>query len=159
MLDVDTHSRYAYNTSWVDVVGKSSMVFQVKACSDVHLALARIPGEAQVQAYEVVIGGWENSKSVIRSFPQQMPPASEKDTPGILKCGEFVWFWVSWLDGKIRLGTGQEVGEAEVMSWTHDTGEVRSVHSVGLSTGTGHLGRFRIQYFDGQSLWKDICMC
>ena len=147
-VEIDTHSRYSYNTSWLDVVGKASFEFQIQACSDVHLALARIPGEAAVQSYEVVIGGWQNSKSAIRKFPLESPPSFQMDTPDILDCGEFRQFWVSWLDGDVRVGRGAVVGEDELMAWK-DTSQPHSVNSVGLSTATGSAGTYKIQYFEG----------
>ena len=39
--------------------------FQVQAASDVHIALSPHLGDA-VAMYEIVIGGWGNSLSVIR---------------------------------------------------------------------------------------------
>lgn len=42
---------------------------------------------------EVFIGGWQNSKSVIRSN-ETKPEVAEADTPGILSPNEFRGFWI-----------------------------------------------------------------
>ena len=69
-MQISTHSEYLYNQTWFSVLGKKRFSFSVKACSDVHVALANIPGEGTFMTYEIVLGGWGNTKSVIRDAPQ-----------------------------------------------------------------------------------------
>ena len=41
--------------------------FYVQGCRDAHVALSKVPYEVDTEsAYEIVIGGYSNSKSVIR---------------------------------------------------------------------------------------------
>ena len=46
---------------------KHSLVMQVKACSDFHLMLTTSRGSVTDEAIDMVIGGWKNTKSVIRT--------------------------------------------------------------------------------------------
>lgn len=66
---VSTHTQHLYNQTWFSVVGKTSARLSVMACSDVHLALANIPGEGDTRTYEITLGGWANTKSVIKERP------------------------------------------------------------------------------------------
>ena len=65
-MEGHTSGVYGYTELWLNVVGDTSLVFDVMLCRDAHLALAMIPYETGTSTIEVVIGGWENSKSAIR---------------------------------------------------------------------------------------------
>ena len=56
-----------YKYHWVSVVGHNFLIFSVQAENDAHLALSAVPGNAKVHTYEVVIGGWGNSKTLIKT--------------------------------------------------------------------------------------------
>lgn len=71
--------------------------FRVRAPNDAHLALTGEPNETRPMM-EVFIGGWQNSKSVIR-FNQTKPDVVEADTPNILSGNEFRGFWIRVIDG------------------------------------------------------------
>lgn len=51
---------------------------------------------------EVFIGGWQNSKSVIR-YNQNKPEVAEADTPQILSGNEFRGFWIRVIDNVITI--------------------------------------------------------
>lgn len=70
--------------------------FKVRAAHDAHLALVNGPSDAE-PLIEVFIGGWSNSKSVIRKNKQQ-PEKAENSTPDILSAGEYRGFWIRWAD-------------------------------------------------------------
>lgn len=68
----------------------------MRAAHDAHLALTTGPAEGEPML-EVFIGGWSNTKSVIRKNKQQ-PEKAETATPDILSAGEFRGFWIRWAD-------------------------------------------------------------
>lgn len=93
--------------------------FKVRSPKDAHLVLTTGPVESDpmvmreknhvlfvkylifyclIQKIEIFIGGWENSKSVIRKNKTQ-PEKAETPTNGILSAGEFRGFWIRWTDG------------------------------------------------------------
>ena len=59
-------------------------------------------GITDVNAYEIVIGGYTNSESGIRT---QVGGnfVTRKTTKDILNCDRFLFFWVSWIDGRYYL--------------------------------------------------------
>ena len=77
-----TKTNYDYTQFWLTVHDMNSVVFKVKACSDVHVGLAQYSGNYKTNIHEVVIGGWENTKSVIRNAPGDSTYMAEADTIG-----------------------------------------------------------------------------
>ena len=71
--------------------------FKIRAPNDAHLALSAEPIESH-PIIEVIIGGWQNSKSVIR-YNQSKPEVAEANTPQILSRNEFRGFWIRVNDG------------------------------------------------------------
>lgn len=69
----------------------------MRAANDAHLILSGDPNESQ-PCIEVFIGGWQNSKSIIR-YNQTKPEVAEAPTPGILNANELRGFWVRVTDG------------------------------------------------------------
>ena len=47
-------------------------VFQVRACADVHILLTEQFGRQDGSLYEIVIGGWSNNQSAIRTSVRVM---------------------------------------------------------------------------------------
>lgn len=102
-------------TSWInawrlDEPGKGTFKFTATASSDIHIAIAELPN-AMDPMYEIVIGGWNNLKSVVRRKSQG--PAIYETGKKILTPGAATDFWVS-VDkdrGMLSVGTGTEVGK------------------------------------------------
>lgn len=91
--------------------------FKVRAANDAHLALVNVPVEAE-PLLEVMIGGWGNSKSVIRKNKQQ-PEKAEAATPSILSAGEFRGFWIRWADNVSGVLFGNEFDDFLVNVYGH----------------------------------------
>lgn len=132
-----THDQYVYDQVWLSVIDQNSVVFKARACSDVHVGLARYPGISYVEMYEVVIGGWDNSKSVIRTGMQQSPKA-ELDERDMVDCEKSRPFWVSWIDGRIAFGRGTIVGSREYLYWQDPN--PHEVTGVGITNAAGYNG-------------------
>lgn len=49
----------------LDVSKVNQVTFKVKACNDAHVALSTTT-TTDSQTYEIVLGGWNNTKSVVR---------------------------------------------------------------------------------------------
>jgi hypothetical protein len=56
---------HAYDYIWA-TTDTNYLEFEVMACNDAHIALTQSPGNTSYNTFEVVIGGWGNTKSVIR---------------------------------------------------------------------------------------------
>jgi len=112
--------------------------FKVRSPNDAYLALS--PGTQQGQPiYEIFIGGWKNTKSVIRQNDNNLDVA-EVCTPGILNADEFRGFWVRWSDNVISVG---HEGETKAFL-SYDAGLLFLVNYVGIRTGWGASGTWLI---------------
>lgn len=113
--------------------------FKVRAPNDAHLALAGSPNDAE-PIIEVFLGGWGNTKSVIRRNKTK-PEKAENATPNILNAGEYRGFWIRVQDGVITVGNEGEV--AAFLSWQDP--EPFYVNFVGVCTGWGASGSWIIE--------------
>lgn len=112
--------------------------FRVRANNDAHLCLTTGACESEPM-YEIFIGGWGNSKSVIRKN-RTKPDVAEIPTPGILNGGEFRGFWIRWNNGTIAIGREREA--EPFLSWTDS--EYVPIAYVGICTGWGSTGSWII---------------
>lgn len=85
--------------------------------------------------YEIFIGGWSNTKSVIRKN-RTKPDVVEVDTPDILNAGEFRGFWIRWYDDVITVG---REGEAAAFM-SYEAPDLFPIAFVGVCTGWGANG-------------------
>ena len=121
-------------------------MFRVRACETARVALSRYHGNYSTNAYEVVIGGWKNTKTVIRRSLKG-PIKAETPTVDILSCDYFRTFWLRQIlgtaaAGLIEIGTGTTIGQGTFHSWLDP--DPYTVTSVSLSTGNGAKGVWEI---------------
>lgn len=93
LSELETEDKLEY--TFHPVSGKE-INFKVRAAHDAHLALTTGDAESEPML-EIFIGGWKNTKSVIRKN-RAKPDVCEVETPDILNAGEFRGFWIKWLD-------------------------------------------------------------
>lgn len=113
--------------------------FRVRSNNDAHVALTSGPYESDPM-YEVFIGGWGNSKSIIRKN-RSKPDVAEVETPGILNGGEFRGFWVRCQNGQVSVG---REGESNPFLSFNDSQMVQ-VNYFGFCTGWGAQGNWIIE--------------
>ncbi|XP_015586335.1 uncharacterized protein LOC107263519 isoform X3 [Cephus cinctus] len=120
-------------------VTSGQIQFRVKTANDAHVALTTGPTEGDPM-YEVFIGGWGNSKSVIRKN-RSKPEVAEVETPGILTADEFRGFWIRWDGGNITVG---KEGEGSPFLSYQDP-EPFGIGYFGVCTGWGATGEWLIE--------------
>jgi len=98
---------------------------------------------------QVFIGGWSNSKSVIRRN-RTKPDVAEKDTPDILSANEFRGFWISWDNGNINVG--KEGHDEEFLSYSDP--DPFGIGYYGLCTGWGATGTWLVEGMLKKSLYN-----
>lgn len=113
--------------------------FKVRAAHDAHLIFSGTESDS-TPVVEVFLGGWKNTKSVIRSNLTK-PEAYECETPNILNANEFRGFWVRYTDGVITAGNEGEA--AAFLSWRNP--EPFDIKYVGVCTGWGSTGSWIIE--------------
>ncbi|EFA00610.1 uncharacterized protein LOC663246 [Tribolium castaneum] len=135
-IELQTEDRLEY-TFFPNASGL--LQFRVRAPNDAHIALSPSASEA-TPMYEVFIGGWGNSKSVIRKN-RTKPDVAEASTPGFLNPDEFRGFWIRWESGLISVG--HEGNAAPFLEW-RDFEQV-PIEYVGVCTGWGATGAWIIE--------------
>ncbi|XP_006621855.1 uncharacterized protein LOC102675334 isoform X1 [Apis dorsata] len=120
-------------------VASGQLQFRIKAPNDAHIALTTGPQEGEPM-YEVFIGGWSNSKSVIRKN-RTKPDVAEVDTPGILSADEMRGFWIRWNDGVLSIGKEDEPSAF----LTYADPEPFGIGYFGVCTGWGASGEWLIE--------------
>lgn len=95
-ITVITPSVYDYQyLPEVAVSKKSHVTFRVRAGADAHVALSRVYGDTDRTTYELVLGGWNNSRTAVR-YGGRGPVVAQVDTPALLDRHDFRSFWISW---------------------------------------------------------------
>jgi hypothetical protein len=123
---------------------------QVRAGNDVHIAIKPHDGAPDVEAFEFVIGGWDNYRTVLRCVDSDdllvrddsdrrttRLPAAAADTPGILSGAVFRDVSVSMRPTGLTLS----VDGADVIAF--DTSIEPGVRDVYVKTGYGADGEWR----------------
>ncbi|XP_015113518.1 uncharacterized protein LOC107038774 isoform X1 [Diachasma alloeum] len=113
--------------------------FRVRAPNDAHIALTTGPHESEPM-YEIFIGGWGNSKSVIRKN-RVKPEVAEMDTPGILSADESRGFWIRWHGGNITFG--KEGEQTPILNYFDP--EPFVISYFGVCTGWGASGEWLVE--------------
>ncbi|XP_046564874.1 uncharacterized protein LOC124273644 [Haliotis rubra] len=121
--------------------GATSFKFKVRASNDAHVALLQDDGVTDRYIYEIVIGGWRNTQSVIRTGMQHDNRVTARHRP--LSATRFRDFWISWDSGVISVGTGTAVGAGRFMSWRDPS--PHPVRYIAVSTGWGSTGVWRFE--------------
>ena len=69
--------------------------FEAKGKTDAHLLFSNCP---DCDGYEIVIGGWGNTQSMLREGKQKKDTQQKVSTPNILSETEWRKFWWSYLE-------------------------------------------------------------
>jgi len=98
-----------------------SVVFAARSAGAVYVSFGNQnetqgPREHETDAYEVIIGGWGDRKSLIRLGQNAKQAAVVHTQRGhLLTMAKFQWFWISVAKDVVRVGSGQKVGAGEFM--------------------------------------------
>jgi len=92
-------------------------------------------GKYQAPCSQIFIGGWKNTKSVIRRN-RVKPDKAEVDTPYILSDAEYHGFWIRWKGGLVEVGKEGEL--SPFLKWKDP--EPFDFRYYSISTGYGATG-------------------
>eukprot|EP00941_MAST-03F_sp_MAST-3F-sp1_P001215 g1215.t1 len=134
---IKTNSKYKY-TFVQDLGGIVNVKFKVTAKNDAHIGLSE--GKLyNSEKYEIVIGGWSNSKSVIRFKNQGRNEVVSTAAPFVDQ-NLAKDFWMSWDNGMLKVGRGTTVGTSDFMSVP--LVDDKAIRYMLVSTGWGSSGSF-----------------
>ena len=132
-----------------DVSGRNvtSVAFTVKASNDAHIALSEVNNH-RGKKFEIVIGGWDNGKSVIRSYSSTNSTKTQLTSVSgaPLSSSSHRRFWIawSWSDNQVRVGRGSTFLSNEFMSADTSSIPYFSINYLLVSTGWGSTGEWKI---------------
>ncbi|CAC5408475.1 unnamed protein product [Mytilus coruscus] len=106
--------------------------------------------------YKIVIGAFSNTKTyLLRRNDDSLDPSSSikifPDHPNIgtknlLSCSDYKAFWISWIDGYIKIGSGSTLNENIFADW-QDPVPIE-VKSIGICTFWGATGEWKLYVED-----------
>ena len=127
----------------------TSLTFRVRACRGAQLILSsELAHNLSVAHYTIAL----DTRTVIR---HNRRVRAHLYTPGVLSCAEDRYFWLSWKNGLVRLGSGSLHGVGEVLKWKNPN--PFDVNAIGLVTNAGVKGRWRVQTNVGESIIDIMC--
>ncbi|MCB9492712.1 MAG: hypothetical protein H6679_00380 [Epsilonproteobacteria bacterium] len=148
-LDVKT-----YHSTWkLPEKGKGSVIFKALCYKDVHVNLAPNQVDEKGKMYELVIGGWENTQTVVyepearaqnkQEFMFQSKAVDALIESGLGKSDKPVMheYWVSYDNGKITAGRGSTIGENTFIDVKDDT-PFEDIQYIGLG-GWNNVVKFQ----------------
>jgi hypothetical protein len=116
-----SNGQYGTYTNWSEAwkmpSSSGALVFKAIANNDIHVAFSNVQGISNPM-YEIVIGGWGNTSSVIRRASQGM--AFAMDARGMSTPGQQGYFWVTKnaATSTIAFGEGKNPGVNPITIWT-----------------------------------------
>ncbi|XP_069120604.1 uncharacterized protein [Argopecten irradians] len=122
-----------------------AFVFEVRACNDAHVGLKE-DQDQYGRLYEIVIGGWDNSRSVIRNKRQQFRAKDRNDEKGLLDCNEYRTFFVGWAGANIQVSKLDPKTSTwvQILQWQDSSKQPYNVQFIGLTTAKWADGHFRV---------------
>jgi len=138
---VQTPGVYSHNHTWL-IVHSVVITFKVRACEEARILLTENPYNLATYSREVIIGGWNNTRSAIVRH-ENHSILVERETRTILQCSELQDFWIGWNKqngGRISVGKGV-LGSGEFL--THMDPEFGHIYGVSVSTGNGFTGEWQ----------------
>jgi Farnesoic acid 0-methyl transferase len=137
---------HLFNYMWYSPFSKTSVLFKVRACSDVHILLAKFLAITDDGVYEIIIGEQSNQLSLIR-YGIGGSILVQQNTQNVLHCSYAQWFWIDWSRG-ISVGAGSQVGDSvflQISSLPHRF----DISAVSVATGQGVAGDWELTSVPG----------
>ncbi|MBS1988427.1 hypothetical protein JST56_05550 [Candidatus Dependentiae bacterium] len=113
------------------------VIFEANALGDVFVGFAQEPFRVRNtdnKLYEVTLGGWENTRHVIRikSLGKSAKTLTKEENPdSMFRQNKFEAYWVSLKNGLVRIGKGAP-GKNMIMEW-QDPFPWKGIKYVGFS--------------------------
>eukprot|EP01052_Picozoa_sp_SAG31_P028546 SAG31_NODE_2765_length_5123_cov_4.714541_2_plen_970_part_00 len=150
-VETNDNEQYDHILEGLQLGQAKTIIFSVKATNDAHLGFFSSRMRTS-EVYEIVLSGWGNTRSAIRESNQGANRV-EIESVGLLSGDEHRAFWASAVDGLVQVGQGHLIGQRVLMQWQDPQHHVAMF--VGLMTGFGSSGRWRVCNGDGTGIGYD----
>ena len=142
---------YGYTYTLYNVKEISNITFKVKGPNDAHIGLfadikSTFVGEP---FYEIVIGGWSNTRCALRKVGYSGPVKRfvGGDKHRYISAGSFLPYWISWTDNIIQLGHGATVGTRTIFTLNDGAAPMEINY---LTFGAVNRVTNQFKYYNGQ---------
>lgn len=131
------YGEYLWLPTPFPIEDNGAVTFEAKALNDVFIGFAQEPFRVRNtdnQLYEVVLGGWENTRDVfrIKSLGKSAKTLTkEENREAMLKQNRYEKYWISLQEGRIRLGKGNPL-ENVILEW-QDPFPWKGIKYIGFS--------------------------
>ena len=120
----------------VQISGNTAFSFEAKATEDLTVCLAE-ERDNKSAMYEIVIGGWGNTRTVIRKFRQNpqfgFANVTVNENPdAMVNSGEWEKYWISVKNGLVSVGKGNEIGRRIILEWQDPNNPLEFISTIGL---------------------------
>ena len=120
----------------VKISGNTEFIFEAKATEDLTVCFAE-ERDNKSAMYEIVIGGWGNTRTVIRKFRQTpqfgLANVTVNENPdAMVKPGQWEKYWISVENGLVRIGKGNEIDRRVVLEWQDPDNPLEFISTIGL---------------------------
>ncbi|KAH3814513.1 hypothetical protein DPMN_143015 [Dreissena polymorpha] len=112
----------------------TSLAFQTSGSDNAHILLQYDNNEFYSNVTEIVIGGWNNSRSGIRT---ERNGSLMAEYNGTILSSSLQWFWISWDSGCVKVGKGSIVGCSEIMQWCGLNYSINGIRFSYFDSSTG----------------------
>ena len=120
----------------------------MKACGEASIVMSNSEvGDPKKPMYNFIIGGENNTKSAIRRrLDDSLTGTSQRmilfPTSDVCKCDEYRPFWISAINGELRIGKGRIVGMDAIAGFNYPHFTVRG---IGIYTNQEYIGEWKVQ--------------
>ncbi len=141
-------NKFPLYRSVLDLTERNHIRVSVKAANDAFLLFSEryansIVINTDTDLFEVLIGGWSNTKSVIRVGDiATSKTGGVCDTPNILDATDFRYFWIAWNKGLVKVGSGFTIGQNVFMQKSYPA--TTDVKYLSLWNGWGSDAEWKI---------------
>jgi len=146
-------ARYSHFAESVSMRQGFEFEVQVQGTNDVHIALMTSETERSADAWEVVVGGWANTRSVIRMGTQGRELASVADANSVGPKTKFRSIWLSYDGDDKILSVFNDVYENPIMAIKMPALSADKLH-VALGAWDSDI-TFKVPFYAPQSRFNE----
>ena len=126
-ISSDTDVYYLSNYYNSSILANNSIIFNVRGRFGAKISLLSHKKTFEPPYYKFIIGGWYNTKSVIRKVNNLV----RDDNGPQLNEAYFTSFWVSWQNGLVQTGRGSVIDTDVFLSFKDEC--MFAVNDIGIT--------------------------
>lgn len=127
----------------IDLTTTDAIKFSFQGESSACIILEQTFGNSKT-VYRIVIGGFENTRSIIERNKETKYTSFEKNLTSI---SDFRKFWLSWKSGSIEVGRGLDLNNSIFMGWS-DT-DFQTITDISVQSLDDKEGYWRFPVIKG----------